>query len=218
MISIYDDALLAKFKAWTEGTKVSIIGPEESSRLFQTIADNTNDKPIKLPFIVLSRDGGYEITNFNKRALTYDAFTEAKGETEEGQRKTIQVNVIPITIPYRLDIYSKFFKEADAYARNLIFNIVNMPTLELELPYENTKFKHKANIRICSNNISDTSGFSERLVSGTIHRISLDINIDDAYLWDVRVRNAISIDIDGMVLEVDKYPDKESADFIRESI
>ena len=42
----YDTALLSKLRYWTDRTQLHIYGPDDTKRLFETIADETNDSPI----------------------------------------------------------------------------------------------------------------------------------------------------------------------------
>ena len=60
-VKLYDDAIVSKFKQWTQRTNIHIYSPSETKRIFEIIAEQTNDKPIGLPFIGLSRVGGYTI-------------------------------------------------------------------------------------------------------------------------------------------------------------
>lgn len=186
-VSLYDDALLNKFKKWTAGAPVFLTGVNETTRLFEVLSDKTNDQPIKLPLIALSRPGGYRISNKNKRPLSFNGHTfqatEARGA---------KVNIVPIEISYQIDVYARYLKEADEYARNLVFNIINYPKLTVELPYESLGIKHDANIRLTSE-IDDNSDIPQRLIPGQFTRFTLGINIDDAYLFDVRVQDNISI-------------------------
>ena len=71
MVNLYDEALLAKLNRWTEKTELHVYGPEETRRMLEVIADNTNDKPIKLPIVCLRRKGGYTILNINKKPYYY---------------------------------------------------------------------------------------------------------------------------------------------------
>lgn len=180
----YDTALLEKLRFWTKKTNLHIYGPDETRQLFETIADETDDSPIQLPILCLRRSGGYTILNINKKPLTYDgAFIERDDDV------STQIDAVPILINYQLDIYAKFLQEADAYARNLVFNIINYPTLKINVPYgESSYFSHYANIRIAQN-IQDNSAIPERMVPGLFTRLSLSIDIDDAYLWDIRTRS-----------------------------
>lgn len=180
----YDTALLNKLRFWTNKTNLHIYGPDETRQLFETIADETDDSPIQLPILCLRRSGGYTILNINKKPLTYDGVSIDRDEDA-----STQVDAVPILINYQLDIYAKFLQEADTYARNLVFNIINYPTLKINIPYgEDSYFSHYANIRIAQT-IQDNSSIPERMVPGLFTRLSLSIDIDDAYLWDIRTRS-----------------------------
>lgn len=187
-IRLYDEALLAKLQGWTRNTKLNITGVNDTRRVFQVIGDKTGDEPIKLPLITLSRPAGYEILNTNKRMLTFDG--ALIGVSEKYGK---QLNAVPIQINYQLDVYAKYLAEADEYARNLVFNIINYPKVTVTLPYNDSKFEHDSNIRLLSE-VQDNSDVPERLIPGQFTRLSLSITIDDAYLFDIRVRDNISID------------------------
>lgn len=186
-VTFYDDALLAKFQKWTAGTEVIITGVNETRRLFEILSDKNNDNPIKLPLITISRPGGYTILNKNKQPMTYNGLKVIKTETGAGL-----LQAIPIGIGYQIDIYTRLLAEADEYARNLVYNIINYPKLTIEIPYENSKLQHDANIRILSE-VEDNSDIPERLVPGQFSRFTIGINIDDAYLWDVRLKDNLKI-------------------------
>lgn len=187
-VRLYDEALLAKLQGWTRNTKLNITGVNDTRRVFQVIGDKTNDEPIKLPLITLSRPAGYEILNTNKKMLTFDG--ALIGVSEKYGK---QLNAVPILINYQLDVYAKYLAEADEYARNLVFNIINYPKVTITLPYNDSKFEHDSNIRLLSE-VQDNSDVPERLIPGQFTRLSLSITIDDAYLFDIRVRDNISID------------------------
>lgn len=187
-VRLYDEALLAKLQGWTRNTKLNITGVNDTRRVFQVIGDTTGDEPIKLPLITLSRPAGYEILNTNKKMLTFDG--ALIGVSEKYGK---QLNAVPIQINYQLDVYAKYLAEADEYARNLVFNIINYPKVTVALPYNDSKFEHDSNIRLLSE-VQDNSDVPERLIPGQFTRLSLSITIDDAYLFDIRVRDNISID------------------------
>lgn len=186
-VKFYDDALLNKLKNWTAGIPLTLTGVNETKRLFETLLDKGNDKQIQLPLIALSRPGGYTILNKNKRPLSYTASSFVANID-----RSAKVNIVPIGIAYQIDIYTRYLEEADEYARNLIFNIINYPKLNIEIPYENLGITHDANIRITSD-IDDNSDIPERLIPGQFTRLTLGINIDDAYLFDVRIKDNITI-------------------------
>ena len=187
---LYDEALVAKVKNWTENTDIHLYGPNEYRRLIEVIADETKDRPIELPILSISREDGYEILNPQKQPLTYDGLT-----LSAHKEKSLILNAIPISLKYKIDVLSRYEKEADAYMRNLIFNIINFPTLSITIPYNSDSAKdivHNSFIRI----VTDVANTSDqgRLSIGQFTRLTIGISIDDAYLWDTRVRDNISIE------------------------
>lgn len=94
------------------------------------------------------------------------------------------LNAVPIKITYQLDIYTKYFAEADEYARNFIFNFINYPKLSIEIPYNNAKVLHDSTVLVEST-ISDSSDIPERLIAGQFSRMTIRLSIDDAYLFSV---------------------------------
>ena len=190
-ICLYDEALIKKLKNWTANTQINIYGPDENNRMFEVIGDVTDDKPIKLPIIRLTRPAGFSILNPHKKPTTYDGMRIHS--TELGDRM-IKLSMIPVNIEYQLDVYCRYLKEADVLARSLIFNIINHPTLEVTIPYHDVNLTHNANIRV-NTDVEDNSDIPERFVPGMFTRLTMQISIDDAYLWDARPRDNIYIDL-----------------------
>lgn len=186
-VRFYDEALLKKFQKWTADTQVQLTGINETRRLFEVVADKTNDKPIQLPLIALSRNGGYTIQEKYKQPRSYNG-SALVVTTDSGAK----LNAIPIGISYQIDIYARHLAEADEYARNIVFNIINYPKLNIEIPYEDSGLTHDANIRLVTD-VEDNSDIPERLISGQFTRFTIGIDIDDAYLFDVRVKDNLSI-------------------------
>ena len=186
-IKLYDDAIIEKFRRWTAGIDLHVYDVGESRRLFEVLADDKNDQSIKLPIIALRRSGGYSIKNTSKRSMTYDGARVALSE-----QAGAQLNVIPISITYQLDIYTRYLEEADEYMRNFIFNLINYPKLSVNIPYEDLGLIHDCSISI-NPEVDDNSDIPERLIPTQFTRLSLGFTIDDAYLFDVRVKNNISI-------------------------
>ena len=186
---LYDKAIVEKLNMWTKDTQLTVFGPEETKSVFQNIADNTNDKPIQLPLIVVRRVGGFTVLNTGKRPLAFDGAT-----LDANHNIASQLNAVPISIPYQIDIYTRYFNEADEYVRNLVFNIINYPKLDIVIPYTNENYTHHSNIRL-QGAIEDNSNIPERLIPGQFTRMSMKIDVDDAYLYDVRYRDVYSMEI-----------------------
>ena len=186
-VRFYDTALLDKLKKWTQDTDVTLLSVNDTQRRFEVLADKTNDQPIKLPLIALSRNGGYTILSKYKQPLSYHGL-----KMIQTHDKGVILNGIPISIQYQIDIYTRYLEEADEYARNIVFNIINYPKLTIEIPYENQGLFHDANIRL-SSDVDDNSDIPERLISSQFTRLTIGIVIDDAYLFDVRIKDNLSI-------------------------
>lgn len=195
----YDEALLNKIKNWVKDPNMRITGPDETRRLFEYMADVTNDEPIKLPLIALRRGRGITLHSVNKRPLTFDGVT-----VEANKEKSIQLNGIPITIPYQLDIYTRYFAECDEYVRNFLFNFINFPKLTVNIPYEGTNLSHDANITL-GTSIEDNSDIPERLVAGQFTRFTFTFEINDAYMFSVPIRDNVSVDCSNIEIETKLY-------------
>lgn len=188
---LYDTAIIQKLNSWTERTNVHIYGPDQTRQLYEILADTNRDKPIELPIITVVRPNGYQITNINKRPLTYDGRYVASEET--GQNYTLQLNAIPIQLDYQLNVYTRRYQEADAYMRELIFNLINYPKVEIKIPYHGSNIIHESSIEL-STNVEDLSNIPERMVTGQFTRLGISFSIQDAYLWDTRLKTYLTLD------------------------
>lgn len=186
-VGLYDKALVEKFRKWTNNTQITLIPPNDVKRLFQVVADTHNDTPIQLPLIVLSRMPGYTILDTAKRPLSFDGAT-----LDANNEKASQLNAIPISISYQLDIFTRYFDEADEFTRNLVFNIINYPKVDVIIPYNNQNYTHSSSIQLDAD-IDDNSDIPERLISGEFTRHTIKFTVDNAYLFDVRYRDVYSI-------------------------
>ena len=187
---LYDEAFVNKLRNWTKDTQIQVYSPDDTRRLFEVMAHQSNDAPIRLPIICLRRKSGLNVLNTGKRPMTFDGLM-----LEANQNKSVQLDAIPIDISYQLDIYTRYFKEADEFLRNLTFNIINYPKLIVNIPYNDFNFEHNGFIRM-SGEIEDNSNVPERLINGQFTRLTFNINIDDAYLWNVRVKDTLKIECD----------------------
>jgi len=186
-VCIYDKALTEKFKRWTEGTDLTVTSPDETRRLFETILDKNNDSPIQLPLICLRRGLGYTVDIRGKKSSTYLGFRR-----DISTSGATFVNMIPVILNYQVDVYARHYEEAEDYMRNIIFNIVNYPRFEVEVPYKNIDFQHAVNI-IPGQQVVDNSSINERLIVGQFTRLSYQFDIDEAFLWDVRERGSLRL-------------------------
>lgn len=178
-IRYYDESVVEKFKRWVKDPNMKILSPNQSTRFFNMQAEINNDKPLTLPLIAISRDQNVEILSTAKKALTYDG-----GHLAANKKKSETLNGIPIQLSYQIDIYTKEFGEADEYARNFVFNIINYPKISIEIPYNDAKVVHDSNMML-QQSITDNSDIPEHLIDGQFTRLTLRFIIDDAYLFSV---------------------------------
>ena len=180
-VRYYDDAIVAKLKKWVpEESNLRILKPDESQRLFSLHADDKKDTKLTLPLVALSRDKDIELLSNVKQSRSFDGITYIT--TPEA---TAKINVIPILVRYQLDIYTKTYEEGDEYVRNFLFKLINNPSLYITIPYNNVpSLKHIANIRVLST-VSDTSDINQRIFSGQFTRWTIQMELQDAYLFSV---------------------------------
>lgn len=178
-VTLYDDALLRKFKFWIKDDKLTILGVNESTDLFKYRLDQNNDKPLQLPIISLSRDPRMSILSTTKQPLTHDGY---KVESKGG--KTNQLNMIPIELRYQLDIYTRYDYEGQEYVRNFIFNIINYPKIGIEVPYNDSKLIMNGYIHLEPEE-NDNSDIPEKLIRDQFRRHTLSFTLE-AKLYDYR--------------------------------
>lgn len=185
---LYDDAFTEKIKKWTNDPNLTITSPDETRRVFQYRADIQDDKPIQLPLIALSRGKTLDVQNTSKKPSTFDSLV-----LEANDKKIITLQQIPIGLTYQIDIFTRYFSEADEYVRNFIFNIINYPKLNVVIPYNNINYTHTSNIRMISE-VQDNSDIPERLIAGQFTRFTIGITVDDAYIWSVPIRDNLTLE------------------------
>lgn len=186
-IRYYDEALAQKIKNWVKDSSVTILKPDEVERRFRQEADGENDKPITLPLITLAREADIEILSTNKKSLSYDG-----AKLNANDLGAQQLNAIPIEIHYQLDIFTRYYEEADEYLRNFVFNFINYPKLHITIPYNSANIEHDSNIRILST-ITDTSDVKMNIAPGQFTRWTIKLVLDDAYLFSIPFKSVKSM-------------------------
>lgn len=204
----YDDVLVEKIKRWIpQDSPLRILKPDETKRLFELKADDKNDKPLKLPVIALSRNNDIELNISVKTPLSYDGL-----KIHSNKDITVHFNAIPINLTYQLDIYTKTYEEGDEYVRAFLFKLINNPVIKIEIPYNDVNIEHIANIHVLPT-VSDTSAISERIFPGQFTRWSIQLEIQDAFLFSIPYKNNWKLVIDedtneGIGLEVSNKIDE----------
>ena len=181
-IGYYDDAVTHKIKSWlADSTKLRVLAPDESNRLIQLNAEDSNDEPLKLPLIAISRNKDLEIESTIKQNKSFDGLIIGKDTVGA---TTVHLNVIPIKTTYQLDIYTKKRIEADEYVRQYLFKLINNPQIIIEIPYNNYIVKHTANLRVL-NTVSDTSDIPTHVFAGQFYKWTIQLELQDGFLFSI---------------------------------
>jgi hypothetical protein len=204
-ISYYDDAITHKIKNWlADSSKLRVLSPDETSRLFQTMADDSNDQPVTLPIIALSRNKDIELESAIKQSKSFDGLII---QNDRNNNVTTHLNVIPIKTTYQLDIYTKRRIEGDEYVRQYLFKLINNPQIIIEIPYNNCIVKHTANLRVL-NTISDTSDIALHIFPGQFYKWTIQIELQDGFLFSIPKKKNWRM-LEPEILEDDKISDPE---------
>lgn len=181
-ISYYDEAVTQKIKGWlADSSKLRVLSPDESSRLIQLNAEDTDDQAFKLPMIAISRNKDIEITSAIKQNMSFDGLIIDK---DAAKSETVHLNVIPIKTTYQIDIYTKKRIEADEYVRQYLFKLINNPQIIVEIPYNNRIVRHTANLRVLDT-ISDTSDISTHIFPGQFYKWTIQLELQDGFLFSI---------------------------------
>jgi hypothetical protein len=180
-IGYYDDAVTHKIKSWlADSSKLRVLAPEESNRLIQLRAEDSNDAPLQLPIIAISRNKDLEIESTIKQNKSFDGLVIGNATNTA----TVHLNVIPIKTTYQLDIYTKKRIEADEYIRQYLFKLINNPQIIIEIPYNNYIVKHTANLRVL-NTVSDTSDIPTHVFAGQFYKWTIQLELQDGFLFSI---------------------------------
>lgn len=193
-IKLYDEALFNKIQSWIKDPSMRILKPDETLESFRIRADKGDDGALKLPFIDIVRDNSFEILRLGRNPLScHGAIVGVNDDI------VVPLNAIPVSLSYKIDIYTQDYAHADIYLRELIFNLVNHPRLTVTVPYNGINFRHHAYVRLKAD-VEDNSSVPERLFKTQFTRWTLSLTIDDAYLFSAPVVEPASIE--GIYLDI----------------
>ena len=103
----------------------------------------------------------------------------------------VYAQIIPITINWRMRIYTADMVTADALIREILFYYHLHPTLLVSIPH-GLDIKHRFNIYFNAEieNNSDIGNFKN---NGTLYRHDLSFYSDDCYLWKSRYDDRVTV-------------------------
>lgn len=190
----YDKALVedlrARFKTNRADSKVNqTVQFGATDQMFNILGQLNGDKVI-MPFISLERLDW----QLNLDRQGYQTFIGEKVFTRLGpDNKPVEVRaqVIPITINYRLSVWSEDRITNDALVRELLFYYHLRPSL-LAYVGHGINIAHKFNIYFNSG-IEDNSDIANHNNNGQYFRQDLTFYTDDAYLWRANWMNKVAV-------------------------
>ena len=124
-IAYYDKAIIEKLSNWTKNTQITITSPNETKRLFETIADKNNDKPIKLPLLALTRNLGYNVSVTAKKPLTFNGMTL----DATMPKSLITKLLVTVSLKSSLPVKSQSILKISAKSYNPCTNIITLSDL-----------------------------------------------------------------------------------------
>lgn len=186
--TLYDRAVTEKIKKWILDSNMIVLSPDETRRLFTWKATTDGDKPLTLPLISINRNRDVSIKTTSKQMLSHRGkiFNSEKGVSDH-------LNAIPMTLSYVINIYTRYLEEADEYVRNFVFQLINYPKIEIQIPYNNSQLTYTSYLTL-QPEISDNSDIPERLIAGQFSRMTLAITLNDAYLFSYNHKHVSEVE------------------------
>lgn len=186
-VLLYDEAVVRKLNKVVKDNKLKVLSPDETERLYNIKSDENNDAPIQLPLIALSRNPSIDLQYAHKKPMSFDGLM-----LDANYDKSLQLDAIPMSLEYQLDIYTRYAKEGNDYLREFVFYLVNHSRIDVIIPYNDTQIQHDSFIHLLST-LEDTSDIPLRLVPGQFTRWTIRFRIDDAYFFSTPYKDNVHI-------------------------
>lgn len=190
----YDKAIVEDLRARFSSSPIQSqvnknvqIGP--TSQMFNIIG-SLDDDNIILPFVSLERLD-WQLNLDRQGFQTFIGDEVYTRLDSQNQPVEVRAQVIPITINYRLCVWSKDRITNDALCREILFYYHLRPSLMVYVGH-GINMKHKFNIYFNSG-IEDNSDIANHINNGTYFRQDMTFYTDDAYLWRANWQNKVSI-------------------------
>lgn len=191
----YDRAIVedfrARFKNSDPKNKVNENVQIGSPELMFNILGSLEEDNVVMPFISLQRLDW----NLNMDRQGFQTFIGDKVYTRLGvddKPTQVRAQVIPITINYRLSVWSVDRITNDALVDELLWYYHLRPSLMVYVG-KGMNVAHKFNIYFNSG-IEDNSDIANHINRGTYFRQDLTFYTDDAYLWRANWQDTVKID------------------------
>lgn len=190
----YDKSIVEDFRARFKNADgkqivndtVQMGNPDDMFNILGTL----NGDQVVMPFIGIQRiDWQLNLDRQGFQTFIGDRVYQRIGP--DGKPVNVRAQVIPITINYRLSVWSKDRVTNDALVRELLFYYHLRPSLMVYVGH-GLNIAHKFNIYFNSG-IEDNSDIANHGNNGTYFRQDLTFYTDDAYLWRANYENTVEI-------------------------
>lgn len=194
----YDLAVVNDFRARFKQPPVSysdvnsnvvMAGPDQA---FQVLGQMDNDK-IVMPFISVQRLN-WQLNLDRQMSQTFIGDRIVMQNPDNPlERLEVRAQVIPITINWQLDVWTKDRITNDALVREILWYYHLRPTLLVNVLH-GLNMKHTFNIMFNSE-IEDNSDIHNQNNRGNIVRSTLSFFAEDCYLWKAHHQPIVGIDV-----------------------
>lgn len=190
----YDKALVedlrARFSSSPVESQVNKNVQIGSANNMFNIIGSLDDDNIIMPFISLERLD-WQLNLDRQGFQTFVGDEVYVRRDSENKPVEVRAQVIPITINYRLSVWSKDRITNDALCREILFYYHLRPSLMVYVGH-GINMAHKFNIYFNSG-IEDNSDIANFDTNGTYFRQDMTLYTDDAYLWRANWQNRVAI-------------------------
>lgn len=197
----YDIAMLKKVKALYPETFFA--APEE---IFGMNAKNHGGTKVVMPMI-----GVYRMPDISINTAYYNDMQVRNGVV--GLRNThrniefpgndVASHILPVSLQYQIDVYSIKREICDGLAAELALEFYENPWVNVNLKCVSEECVQQFSVRI-DESLSDNTSISEFDDTGRFYRLTLTVNIDQAYLFRVDktwVIETVEVDYDSLEIE-----------------
>lgn len=181
MIYLYETAIINDLiKSFdtdvVDNPVVKVFGTEEA----QGIAAQLQEDKIKLPIVILRRDGNYSIdtdrSNFTRMKKGAPCVFDNKTNTLYYEK------AMPIKLSYKLSVMSSNTVDVDELMKELIFKYNHMYYLTIKLPYESDRRIRFGVVWDQDQGIESVSGSFEYVQNGKLYESEMTLKCEGCVL------------------------------------
>ena len=177
-VKLYDDAIVESFRSLMQDNRISILPVEQALRFSAQLQRDD----IRFPLISTYRLG-YSI---RENDVNYYGLNTGGYRKRNDNGTNTFVQIVPIKINYQLDIFTVDRESCDNIIRELVFYLLQTPSLTVKIPYD-INMEHRFNLYM-EPDIVDNSDTVEHTNKGVLFRNTLNLYTDDAYLFSNRTQ------------------------------